>query len=105
MSDFSKHEQLKGKWSQEGLRFLRFSGQRPTEFRTYIFLAFIKRFLILFSSIIALLSFCPIFLLFKLPGIAIATLTYAFLTGTFFIMKRVANKNIDKFKSLSWIFN
>ncbi len=37
MCDFARHKRFRGKWSQEGLRFLQFQGQRPKEFRSFVF--------------------------------------------------------------------
>jgi tetratricopeptide (TPR) repeat protein len=58
MNDFARHQRFKEKWAQEGLRFLRFQGQRPKDFRSYVFNRSIKRYLLLFGSIIMFLLSC-----------------------------------------------
>ncbi len=44
MSEFSEHKRLRGKWSQEGLRFLRYYGEQPHNFRKFIFMLYLKKF-------------------------------------------------------------
>ena len=44
MNQFARHNRLKGKWSQEALRFLRFHGQNPSKYRNYIFLRYFEKF-------------------------------------------------------------
>lgn len=46
MNKFARHKRLRGKWSQEGLRFLRFYGQRDTDFRNFIFGRYFRRFIL-----------------------------------------------------------
>jgi tetratricopeptide (TPR) repeat protein len=53
MNQFARHNRLKGKWPQEGLRFLRFYGQDSPRFRRYIFLVYVEKFL--FGSLCAFL--------------------------------------------------
>jgi tetratricopeptide (TPR) repeat protein len=52
MNQFARHNRLKGKWSQEGLRFLRFYGQDSSQFRRYIFFVYVEKFL--FGSLCAM---------------------------------------------------
>jgi tetratricopeptide (TPR) repeat protein len=44
MDEFVRHKRLRGKLSQEGLRFLRFYSQKPHEFRSYIFYFYLRKF-------------------------------------------------------------
>jgi tetratricopeptide (TPR) repeat protein len=53
INQFTRHNRLKGKWSQEGLRFLRFYGQKSPDFRKFIFLVYLEKFLL--GSLAALL--------------------------------------------------
>jgi tetratricopeptide (TPR) repeat protein len=46
MDEFMSHKRLRGKWSQEGLRFLRYYSQKPHEFRQFIFRFYIRRFMV-----------------------------------------------------------
>ncbi|HAJ79804.1 MAG TPA: hypothetical protein DCO75_08525 [Fibrobacteres bacterium] len=70
MRKFARHSRLKGKLSQEGLRFLQFYGQRPTEFRQYIFFMYVEKFLL--ASIFVLLPFMALLLYFYKGVIAAA---------------------------------
>jgi tetratricopeptide (TPR) repeat protein len=45
MNRFMRHRRLKGKFQQEGLRFLRFYGEKPSEFRNYLFFWYIEKYL------------------------------------------------------------
>jgi tetratricopeptide (TPR) repeat protein len=54
MNQFARHKRLKGKWSSEGLRFLRFYGQNTSDYRKYIFFRYFTLF-----SLCALLLFFP----------------------------------------------
>jgi len=72
MNEFARNKRFQGKWAKEGLRFLRFFGQRPKEFRRYIFYHYLERFLLIFMSIIAL-ALTGIIWLISGPGAAIVT--------------------------------
>jgi hypothetical protein len=68
MNHVARHKRLREKWSQEGVRFLRFFGQKPTEFRNYLFLVYFEKFMI--AALVLLLPFflCFFYLLLGLPG-------------------------------------
>ncbi len=51
MNYFARHKRFRKKETEEVLRFLRFFGQRPREYRQYIFRYYIERFLFLFVNI------------------------------------------------------
>lgn len=61
MEKLYKHKRLQGKWSQEGLRFLQFYGQKPVDFRKSVFSIYLKKSLLLasllFSVPILILSY------------------------------------------------
>jgi hypothetical protein len=61
MDGFARNKRLKGKWSQESLRFLRFYGQRPRAFREFVFGMYFRKFLAA-----ALIVVVPIILVFAL---------------------------------------
>lgn len=44
MNRLTFHKGLRGKWSQEGLRFLRFYGQKPVDYRKFVFLVYLRQF-------------------------------------------------------------
>ncbi len=43
MQKLYKHKKLQGKWSQEGLRFLQFYGQKQVDFRKSVFSVYLKK--------------------------------------------------------------
>lgn len=100
MSELSTHNTLKGKWSQEGMRFLQFYGQKPAEYRKYAFLIYIRKamlisMILIFTSLLLLSS-----LFFGLMGAMIFLLSWgaaAFITGRVLNFKRrVAKKKLDE---------
>ncbi len=69
MTRFARHRRLRHKRAQEGVRFLRFYGQRPAEFRNYVFFVYLEKFAVL--SLLFLLPFLAVLLFFLLgvPGL------------------------------------
>jgi len=51
MDEFARHRHLRGKWEQEGLRYLRYHGNNPRIFREFIFSFYFKRFLFIAGTI------------------------------------------------------
>jgi len=94
MNQFARHNRLKGKWSQEALRFLRFHGQNPSKYRNYIFLRYFEKF-----CAIAFGLFLPFALAFFYFLIGLRGLIYVFagaaavfgmwLTAKFIIAKKL----------------
>jgi hypothetical protein len=74
MTQFARHKRLRRKRVQEGVRFLRFYGQRPTDFRRYVFSVYFEKFAIL--SLLLLFPFLAVLLFFiaGVPGVAGLTL-------------------------------
>ncbi len=71
MISFTRHKRLKGKWNQENLRFLRFYGQEATEFRSFAFSHYFRKFLLIASILLLFLLFGVVLFVFDLP-IAVA---------------------------------
>jgi tetratricopeptide (TPR) repeat protein len=58
MNDFTRNKHFKDSFTQEGIRFLRFTGQRPAAFREYIFRHYLLRFGFLYcTAVFAALAF------------------------------------------------
>ncbi len=105
MSEFSQHRRLKGKWSQEGLRFLRFFGQKIPDYRKYIFKLYIRRFIIISLTFLMVLSLLPCYLLFGITG-AITLATVSLASSVLFATVRfLALKEIPGFRKLSQVFS
>ncbi len=52
MNQFARHQRIKGKWTDEGLRFLRFYGQNSADYRRYIFIRYFERFSLIGLSLL-----------------------------------------------------
>jgi len=70
MSNFTKNRQFRGRFTQEGIRFLRFTGQRPMEYRTYIFNYYLYRYGFIFYLLIVAALLFPASVLFGWVGAA-----------------------------------
>lgn len=94
MNQFSRHKRLKNKWSREGVRFLRFYGQKSTEFRSYIFLIYFEKFLML--SLALIFPFCAAFFyfIFGIFGAIAVTAAFFIIAGSWKIIKIYANRKI-----------
>ncbi len=94
MNQFSRHKRLKNKWSREGVRFLRFYGQKSTEFRSYVFLIYFEKFLML--SLALIFPFCTSFFyfLFGIPGALAITAAFCIIAGVWKTIKILANKKL-----------
>ena len=70
MKPFMQNKVLRDRFNQEGLRFLRFTGERPVEFRRYIFRHYLSRFAFMYYTIILCALLFPAAVLFGLHGAA-----------------------------------
>ena len=92
MRGFSKHTKLQGKWSQEGLRFLQFYGQKPGEFRRFIFGVYVRKFIAISFFTLMLTLLVLSYFYFNFTGV-IAVLCFYIATifsmkGTIFLINR-----------------
>jgi len=76
MSSFAMNEQFRDTHTQEGMRFLRFTGQRPAEFRKFIFKHYFYRFGLIYFTLIAAAFMFPAGLLFGWLGIGAVAVIY-----------------------------
>jgi tetratricopeptide (TPR) repeat protein len=94
MNQFARHRRFQGKWSAEGLRFLRFYGQNSADFRRYIFIRYFEKF--------SLIGICLLFFLglaiggaaAGVRGIALACAGFGILLGAWWGMKVVVRKRM-----------
>jgi Tfp pilus assembly protein PilF len=95
MNQFARHKRLKEKWSREGVRFLRFYGQKSSEFRQYIFLLYFEKFMTL--SFVVLLPFCAIFFYFLsgISGVISLTVVFLLIAGAWKTTKLLANRKLS----------
>jgi hypothetical protein len=77
MTGFARHTRFKGKSAQEIFRFLRFQGQRPVEFRRYIFLYYLERYLAVLATMVIVLSLIPLSLLLGMRAVYVTAVGYS----------------------------
>jgi tetratricopeptide (TPR) repeat protein len=95
MNQFARHQRLREKWSREGVRFLRFYGQKSTEFRKYIFFVYFEKFMAI--SLVLFFPVCAVVLYF-IAGVTGAALTALFFCITAVVWRTVrviANKKLS----------
>ena len=98
MNSFTQNKHFMDDLAQEGIRFLRFTGQRPAAFREYIFKHYLSRFgLMYYTAISAALTF-PAGVLLGWAGVGGVAAGYAVSLGVVkavraFKRKRINNKN------------
>jgi len=92
MNRFSRHKRLRRKPAQEGVRFLRFYGQSPSEYRKYIFFVYFEKFAV--YSLLLLFPFLSVFMFFLVgtPGVAAIALFSGSLALGWVAAKVVINK-------------
>lgn len=76
MRGFTRHKRMKGKWPQEGLRFLQFYGQKPVEFRNFIFGFYVRKFFLVSFYILSAAVFALSYLYFNIKGLSLAFTFY-----------------------------
>jgi tetratricopeptide (TPR) repeat protein len=69
MKEFEVHKKLRNKFSREGMHFLRFWSRKSTDYRTFVFNSYLKKFLYFFSCLIVLLLLAPLWMLTGIKGL------------------------------------
>jgi hypothetical protein len=95
MNQFARHQRLREKWSREGVRFLRFYGQKSSEFRKYIFFHYFEKFMAL--SLVLFFPVCVVFLYFLAGFFGLAVAVFVFLcTGIIWkTVRHIANRKLS----------
>ncbi len=92
MHGLTKHKKLQGKWSQEGLRFLQFYGQKPVEFRKFIFGVYIRKFAAISLVAVMLTLLVLSYVYFDITGLITVILFYCAtivsMKGTTYLINR-----------------
>jgi tetratricopeptide (TPR) repeat protein len=70
MSQIAGHPQLQSPSIQESLRFLRFTGEKPSDFNRYLFMKYIKEFSAAAAGAVLVAATFPVYLLFGKMGLA-----------------------------------
>jgi tetratricopeptide (TPR) repeat protein len=84
LNEFARNRRFRGKWAQEGIRFLRFQGQRPREFRHYLFNHYLRKFSIVLVTVLCILFLFPGVLLFGVKAVIGTGLAYGIFLSTLF---------------------
>ena len=87
MNDFARHKRFRGKWAQEGIRFLRFQGERTREFRRFVFRRYLIRYLLLFLSGITALALLPGYFLYGIRGCIVIVSSYLLSCGAYLLVR------------------
>ena len=84
MHQFAMHRRLRSSRDQEGIRFLRFSGQRINDYRKYVFTFYLKRFLTITLGLFSVAAIFPVYMLFGYTGLLVSgTFIAAFILARF----------------------
>jgi tetratricopeptide (TPR) repeat protein len=81
ISGLTANRQFRSGRMQEGMRFLRFTGQRPAEFRKHVFRHYLRRYAFIYYTIIFVALLFPASVLSGWPGVGGVAATYAASTG------------------------
>jgi tetratricopeptide (TPR) repeat protein len=99
MNELSTHQKLKGKWSQEGMRFLQFYGQKNVDYRKFAFKIYVRKalFISLFIIFITFLILSGFY--FGLNGMALFLISWAIVASLVSkISKRIKHRHQKKIK-------
>ena len=105
MNGFLQHKRLKGKPAQEGLRCLRFFGQRTPDYRRYIFKVYFRKFTIISSIFLMALAVLPCYLLFGTTGALGVAIVCVISSILFTAIRFLALKEIWGFRKLIHVFS
>lgn len=105
MNEFSQHKRLKGKRAQEGLRCLRFFGQKIPDYRKYIFRIYFRKFVIISLIFLMALAVLPCYLLFGITGAFGVAIVCGISSVLFTAIRFLALKEIWGFRKLIHVFS
>jgi len=94
MRPFMLNKVLRGQFNQEGLRFLRFTGERHVEFRRYIFRHYLSHFAFIYYTVVLCALLFPAAVLFGLQGASGVALFYGISLGIIKLYKIRRHKKI-----------
>jgi len=95
MSSFMRNKHFKDNFTQEGIRFLRFTGQRPAAFREYVFKHYLFRFgLIYYTAVCATLAI-PAGILFGWAGVGCVAAVYAVSLAVINLVRTIKHRRAE----------
>lgn len=92
MYDFARHRRLRGKMSQEGVRFLRFTATKDNEYHKYIFSEYLKNLILLSSIPLVPALILPVAILFGIKVTFVVSLVFFSGLGLFFGVRYILRK-------------
>ena len=92
MSNFVRNKHFKDRFTQEGIRFLRFTGQRPAAFRKYIFRHYLIRFGFMYYTAVSAALAIPAGILLGWAGVGGVAALYAASLGAIKIVRAVRHR-------------
>ncbi len=92
MNGFTRHKHFRDGFTQEGIRFLRFTGQRPAAFREYVFKHYLFRFGLMYYTAVSAALAIPAGLLFGWAGVGGAAALYAASLGAIAAIRALKHK-------------
>ncbi|MFP4681742.1 MAG: tetratricopeptide repeat protein [Chitinispirillaceae bacterium] len=92
---FARNKRLNDKWVQEGIRFLRFTGQKPVEYRRFVFRYYISRFVVLFYTLIMFSLLFPAGALFGFWGMGLIGTFYGASMGLFYYFRKRKQRRLE----------
>jgi tetratricopeptide (TPR) repeat protein len=92
MNEFARHRRFKGKWSAEGLRFLRFYGQKSADYRRYIFIWYFERFSLLGLFLLLPLGSVVGYSVARMTGVVVSVAVFIALLGVWQGAKLILRK-------------
>lgn len=98
MKDFARHRRFSGKRAQESLRFLRFQGERPGTFRSFIFNRYLEKYLLITMTGFAFMALVPGFLLAGKPGVLIIIVVYVIAMSIVLLLRFLYVKQSTRLK-------
>ncbi|HEX2957082.1 MAG TPA: tetratricopeptide repeat protein, partial [Chitinispirillaceae bacterium] len=96
MKEFERHKKFRNKLSREGMHFLRFWSRKSPDYHTFIFNSYLKKFLIIFSTLVVLLLLGPVWMLTGIKG-SLALLVLFGITNVIYFNSRLFTDKQNRF--------
>jgi tetratricopeptide (TPR) repeat protein len=95
MSGFMRNKHFKDSFTQEGIRFLRFTGQRPAAFREYIFKHYLFRFGLIYYTAVSAALAIPAGVLLGWAGVGAVAAVYAASLGAIKAVSAIRHRRTE----------
>jgi tetratricopeptide (TPR) repeat protein len=92
MREIGNNKKLRGKWSREGLNFLRYWSPKSTDYREYIFNTYLQKFLFGFTIIITILLMFPVWLIAGNKGLLTEVIILGLAAGVYRLISMLTGR-------------